>query len=267
MESNNQPTTNPTQKRRKRIMQLSKKPIIAAVIAAALLTACSSDGKLTDVADTTADTTAATTAETDAPTTAATEATPAPTEAPTTTEAAATTTTELVCTPPEIKLNSVTCGVPPTTVPPPTSAPCINGEVNGIGTEVCYGGVWVPKPKDYPTLDSRGWDLLVKDPDAHAFETYHVYGYVTQFDAATGDSQFRADADYRAHTDWYDYEDNVLFGVADEDAARLADVVQGDIFEANITVVGSFSYDTQIGGSTTVPLFLVDAIAVTGHDD
>ena len=35
----------------------------------------------------------------------------------------------------------------PTTVPPPTTAVCVNGELDATGTQVCYGGVFVPKPK------------------------------------------------------------------------------------------------------------------------
>lgn len=75
---------------------------------------------------------------------------PTITEAPTTT--AAPTITALVCTPPEVQLNSLTCGVPPTTVPPTTeapttTAPCVNGKFDATDTQVCYGGVWVPKPQ------------------------------------------------------------------------------------------------------------------------
>jgi hypothetical protein len=40
--------------------------------------------------------------------------------------------------------------------------------------------------------------------------------------------------------------------------------VQDDLFKAEVVVAGSLSYDTQIGGSTTVPLLLVTKITVTG---
>ena len=41
----------------------------------------------------------------------------------------------------------------------------------------------------------------------------------------------------------------------------------GDLFVAEVTVTGSYTYDTQIGGSTTVPLVAVHTISVTGHED
>ena len=44
--------------------------------------------------------------------------------------------------------------------------------------------------------------------------------------------------------------------------AKFDDVVEGDHFAAWVTVVGSFDYDTQIGGSTTATAFLVDRIKV-----
>ncbi|MCB0915279.1 MAG: hypothetical protein KDC23_06180 [Actinobacteria bacterium] len=47
-------------------------------------------------------------------------------------------------------------------------------------------------PKEYATLDERTWALIAKDPEAHAGESYLVFGEVTQFDSATGTSAFRA---------------------------------------------------------------------------
>ena len=37
------------------------------------------------------------------------------------------------------------------------------------------------------------------------------------------------------------------------DATMLDDFVQGDVFRAQAEVVGSYDYDTQEGGNTTVP--------------
>ncbi|MGO2124163.1 hypothetical protein [Glutamicibacter arilaitensis] len=44
-------------------------------------------------------------------------------------------------------------------------------------------------------------------------------------------------------------------GLADCDA--LDDIVAEDIVQITATVTGSLSYDTRIGGSTTVPKFQV----------
>jgi hypothetical protein len=46
--------------------------------------------------------------------------------------------------------------------------------------------------------------------------------------------------------------------------AQLADFVTDDIVIMNLTSLGSYSYDTQIGGNTTVPLFQVDSIGRKG---
>ncbi|MFI7492683.1 hypothetical protein ACIBXA_30330 [Micromonospora echinaurantiaca] len=116
-----------------------------------------------------------------------------------------------------------------------------------------------PKPPSYKTLSERQWKLIAKNPDAYIGKTYVVYGVVTQFDAATGVDTFRADVAHRRMADKYDYETNTLLtGLA----ADLDNLVEDDIFRANVTVLSSFSYGTQIGGETTVPLLQVDSIKV-----
>jgi hypothetical protein len=87
---------------------------------------------------------------------------------------------------------------------------------------------------------------------------------VTQFDAATGTDAFLADSGATKKYPEYgfvDYTDNALFH---GDANALADVVEGDLFQASVEVLGSFSYDTQIGGNTTVPEFRITKISVYG---
>lgn len=86
-----------------------------------------------------------------------------------------------------------------------------------------------------------------------------MYGRVTQFDAATGTDTFRADVAHRRMAEKYDYETNTMLSGSESD---LANLVEDDIFRANVMVLGSYSYDTQIGGSTTVPLLQVDSIKV-----
>jgi hypothetical protein len=111
-------------------------------------------------------------------------------------------------------------------------------------------------------INARDWQVIVKDPDAHEGERIIVYGRVTQFDAATGDDTFRASVDSINHPgNAYAYDTHtVLRG----DASALRDVVNEDLFRAEVTVAGSMSYDTQIGGSTTVPMLTVDTIKVIG---
>lgn len=116
-----------------------------------------------------------------------------------------------------------------------------------------------PKPKTYKALTAREWKLIAKNPDAYKGKTYVVYGVVTQFDSATGDDTFRADIGHKNMAEAYDYETNTLLtGTADQ----LKNIVEDDEFRANVTVMGSFSYDTQLGGNTTVPLLQIDLIKV-----
>lgn len=124
-----------------------------------------------------------------------------------------------------------------------------------------------PKKTTYKKLSARQFAVVVKDPDSHIGETYEIYGKVTQFDSATGADTFRADTGPKKATPdslgyVFDYNVNsVLTG----NESKLSNVVQDDLFFAKVTVLGSLSYDTQIGGSTTVPQFQIDQIKVYGH--
>lgn len=124
-----------------------------------------------------------------------------------------------------------------------------------------------PQKKSYATLSSRKFKLLTKDPDSYIGKTYVIYGEITQFDAATGTDTFRADTGpkkLRISYGYVDYDQNsFLQGVE----SKLKKLVEGDCFKAKVTVLGSFSYDTQAGGNTTVPLFQVDSISVYGSTD
>jgi hypothetical protein len=117
-------------------------------------------------------------------------------------------------------------------------------------------------PASYAELSSRDYALIAKDPDAHAGGRYVVYGNITQFDSATGPDAFLARTDAQRHNEWYEYETNTL--VVAEDASILAPVVEDDLVKMYVEVVGSFSYDTQIGGNTTVPQVTVRMIEVIG---
>ncbi len=101
----------------------------------------------------------------------------------------------------------------------------------------------------------------MKSPDKYLGKAYQVWGCISQFDAATGDDAFRAQASYAKQSYWYTDADNALFT---GDADQLANFVQDDVVFMNVISLGSFTYDTQIGGSTTVPMFLVDKITRKG---
>jgi hypothetical protein len=119
-------------------------------------------------------------------------------------------------------------------------------------------------PSTYEVVSERALAKVLRDPDSYAGKKFVVYGEVTQFDSATGTDTFRADV---AHADIRDYGywlggDNAIIsaGVAD-----VSDVVEDDIVKMYVEVTGSFSYDTTMGGSTTVPAFEVNIIKVIGQ--
>ncbi|MER7418337.1 hypothetical protein ABT346_16400 [Micromonospora peucetia] len=147
----------------------------------------------------------------------------------------------------------------PTTAVPTTAAPTTTAPTSAAPSPTKTTPPPKPKPSSYKTLSERQWKLIAKNPDAYVGRTYVIFGRVTQFDAATGIDTFRADVAHRRMADKYDYETNTLLtGLA----ADLDNLVEDDIFRANVTVLSAFSYDTQIGGETTVPLLQVDSFKV-----
>jgi hypothetical protein len=135
----------------------------------------------------------------------------------------------------------------PTPEPEPTQAP-------------------TPKPTkvSYKKLSDRSWRKVVKSPDAYIGKTYQLWACISQFDAATGDDTFRGQASNKRREYWYSDGENALFT---GDSGRLVDFVQDDVVVMNVMVLGSFSYDTQIGGNTTAPWFSIDKITRKGSCD
>jgi hypothetical protein len=110
------------------------------------------------------------------------------------------------------------------------------------------------------TVGPRTLAKIFKDPDRYKGEVLVVYGQVTQFDSATGTDAFRADVANRNTMSYgfFNGDNAMLTG----EKSELEDLVEDDVFRATVTVSGSYSYDTQIGGNTTVPLFKVNKIKV-----
>jgi hypothetical protein len=101
-------------------------------------------------------------------------------------------------------------------------------------------------------------DEVIRNPDAAKDRLFLLVTDISQFDAATGQCSFRGAWDNTDHEYSFDYAgDNALFasGDADHDCPALAGVDQNDVVRVWVVGKGSMSYDTQIGGSTTVPLF------------
>lgn len=124
-----------------------------------------------------------------------------------------------------------------------------------------------PTCTSYTALDSQTWLEIVKDPGSYKDQCFTVYGEVTQFDSATGTNGFRANVGGVQLTPSYGFVNYPTNTVLVGDPTMLKDVVNQDLFTASVMVLGSYSYDTQIGGHTTVPQLQVDAITVTGTVD
>lgn len=111
-------------------------------------------------------------------------------------------------------------------------------------------------------LTQRELALLVKNPDSFKGKTIVLYAVITQFDSATGPCTFRANIAHRKQETSWKYEDNVVFkgGGSASDCPDLSGFVDDDEVRITATSLGSISYDTQIGGRTTVPSFRVEKI-------
>ena len=113
-------------------------------------------------------------------------------------------------------------------------------------------------------ITAQEWQLIAKNPNGHKGQRIIVFGEVTQFDAATGTSTFRANVDGVEHKPEYGYADYPTNTILTGDAGALSSVVQGNLFTAEATVSGSVSYDTAIGGNMTAPTLTVTKLTVTG---
>ena len=116
--------------------------------------------------------------------------------------------------------------------------------------------------REWRTLDERGWALIARDPEASRGELVVVYGVITQYDVNTGLEQFRADVGHRRERRAFNYPTNTyLYG----DPEMFAELIEGDIFKAEVTVFGSLQYDTAIGGTATAVVVAVDSIERIGR--
>jgi hypothetical protein len=121
-----------------------------------------------------------------------------------------------------------------------------------------------PKPKPEPVqavrVSKRQWAKIVKKPESYKGNRYIIYGQVTQFDSATGDDTFLADTAHRNTMSYgfFDGDNALLTG----STKQLDALVEDDVFRASVTVLGKIDYDTQTGGSTTVPLLEINSLKV-----
>ena len=116
-----------------------------------------------------------------------------------------------------------------------------------------------PDLATFGAVDERTFALIAKEPDAYAGTNMIVFGDVTQLDSATGPCSMLLSAAEAQKENSFDYAQNTFATSGDgESVCPVFDpLVEGDHVKMWVTVIGSFSYDTQIGGNTTVPAFQV----------
>ncbi|MGV0788368.1 hypothetical protein ABQF33_15780 [Mycolicibacterium sp. XJ2] len=150
----------------------------------------------------------------------------------------------------------------PTVAEPAPSAPAPTVEQQPAGRRPAQVTTRLDR-STYATLNQRDFALMAKDPDAWAGRKIVVYGVITQFDSATGATAFRAETGPAPMTDVYDYDQNTVITAYDAD--MVADYVQKDRVTMYVEVQGAMTYETQIGGSTTVPSLMANIIESTSR--
>ncbi|PZT93820.1 MAG: serine/threonine protein kinase, partial [Gordonia sp. (in: high G+C Gram-positive bacteria)] len=119
-------------------------------------------------------------------------------------------------------------------------------------------------------FDEHHWGIflspvtIAKNPDAHIGRKVVVYGWVSQFDSATGTDAFRAETSGEQMGASYEYDTNTV--IQEGTPGLFSEVVENDLVTMYVEVAGSMSYDTTMGGSTTVPKVDAYIIEVTGSD-
>lgn len=116
-----------------------------------------------------------------------------------------------------------------------------------------------PDLATFTETDDRNWALIAKDPDSHSGTNLILYGSIMQFDSATGRCNMLIDTAATLKDMSFDYEQSVMAysGDGSNDCPVFDPLVEDDHVKIWATVEQSFSYDTQIGGNTTVPMIKV----------
>lgn len=115
------------------------------------------------------------------------------------------------------------------------------------------------------SISAHDWQLVAKDPASYVGRRIVVYGHVSQFDSGTGTSGFLATVDGVLHRPQYGYANYPTNTALAGDPTALHDVVKGDLFTAEVTVDGLYTYSTTMGGQMSVPKLSITKLTVTGH--
>lgn len=117
-------------------------------------------------------------------------------------------------------------------------------------------------------------DQVEKNPDGLEGQCFVMYGRIVQFDSNTGPCSFQANIARNNSSRWWDYDIRSNFGYEDSEIASSfvttcpeLDNIDGDDFiKVWGTVLGSYRYDTSLGGSNTVPSFKIEKVELVRKD-
>jgi len=109
----------------------------------------------------------------------------------------------------------------------------------------------VPDLGAFPALDGGTWAQIIKNPDGYVGTRAILYGTVVQFDVNTGTCAFRMNTGPAQTKYSFDYDQNTYVQAGAADCALLEPIVQDDHLRIWVTVTGSRTYSTTIGGSAT----------------
>lgn len=112
------------------------------------------------------------------------------------------------------------------------------------------------KPK-FKEVSAATWSLVTRDPDLMAGKRLIVYARIIQADAVTGATSFLGDASNRADNLWSGGTAVAWF----DEAYGLGALGEGDTVKVKAVLQGSYDYTTRMGGSNTVPYFVVKSVS------
>lgn len=120
------------------------------------------------------------------------------------------------------------------------------------------------KPSEFATVSDRQWKQMAKNPDSYQGQPVVLHGEIWQFDSASGPNAFLASSGGKYQRPEYGFTDYPVDAMFTGDEATLESLVEGDLFTANVEVIGSLDYDTMIGGANTVPIVWIWSVKRTG---
>lgn len=120
-------------------------------------------------------------------------------------------------------------------------------------------------PTSATSISDRTWLIIAKNPSNHLYERYLIYGQVTQADSVIGNEAIRADVGGKRQYPTYGFVEYPTNAILSASESKLKEIVEDDLFMADVTIVGVYTYKTSIGGELTVPLLYINSIKMLGH--